>query len=138
MSYPNLGADSIRLMAEAAWIPEPSLEVANAISEDATFRLQTIISRAVKFMRHSNRTRLTCADINKALRWSDCQPVFGFETNGSQRLRYSYSTEARVFRYEDNKVDLAQRYKDKSSAKRLFTDCMVDEAVPNVTIEELG
>lgn len=137
MKYSCYTADSIRLMAEAACIPEPSPEVTAALSEDVTFRLRLIIARAIKFMRHSNRTKLTCADINKALKWSDCQPVFGHEPNPNQRLRYSYSTEAQVFIYENNKVDLVQRYKDQPKADGLLPDEMRHEAVPHVKIETL-
>lgn len=135
MKYSCYTADSIRLMAEAACIPEPSLEVVATVSEDVTFRLRQIIARAIKFMRHSKRTKLTCSDINKALKWSDCQPVFGHECNPNERLRYSYSTEAQVFRYENNKVDLEQRYKDRP--KIVITDEMMEEALPQLKIEEI-
>lgn len=135
MKYSCYTADSIRLMAEAACIPEPSLEVAATVSEDVTFRLRQIIARANKFMRHSNRTKLTCSDINKALKWSDCQPVFGHECNPNERLRYSYSTEAQVFRYENSKVDLEKRYKDRP--KPVITDEMMQEALPQLKIEEI-
>lgn len=128
-------ADSIRLMAEAASIPEPSHEVADTISVDATFRLKQIITRAIKFMQHSNRTKLTCSDVNKALKWSDCQPVFGHECNPNEKLRYSYSTEAHVFRYENNKVDLVQRYKDEPKIK--VTEAMMHEAAPKLRINDI-
>lgn len=135
MKYSCYTADSIRLMAEVACIPEPSSEVAATISEDVTYRLRQIIAKAIKFMRHSNRTKLTCSDINKALKWSDCQPVFGHECNPNERLRYSYSTEAQVFRYENNKVDLVQRYKEQP--KLVITDDMMQEALPKLEIENL-
>lgn len=124
-------------MAEAACMSEPSIEVAATVSEDVTYRLRMIIGRAIKFMRHSNRTKLTCADINKALRWSDCQPVFGHECNPNQRLRYSYSAEAQVFRYENNKVDLVQRSKEQPRAENLITDEMMLEAMPRIRIEDV-
>lgn len=117
---------------------EPSIEVASTLSEDVTFRLRQIIARAIKFMRHSNRTRLTCADINKALKWSDCQPVFGHECNSNQRLRYSYSAEAQVFRYENNKVDLVQRYQERLKSEDILTEEMKHEAVPCLKIEEIS
>lgn len=136
MKYSCFTADSIRLMAGAACIPEPSLEVSALISEDVTFRLRQILDKAIKFMRHSHRTRLTCADINKALSWSDCQPVFGHECNPNERLRYSYSTEAQVFRYENNEVDLVQRYKDQPVL--IVTEEMSKEAVPRLMLEDLN
>lgn len=134
MKYSCLSSDSIRLMAEAAGVTEPTLDVASTISEEVTLRLRLIIARAIKFTRHANRTKLTCADINKALLWSGCQPVFGHECNSSQRLRYSYSTEAKVFRYEDTEVDLIERYRDHSNSESLLLDGIFNEAIPTVTI----
>lgn len=138
MKYSCPTTDSIQLMAEAACIPDISIEVATMVSEDATFRLRQIIARAIKFMRHAKRTKLTCADINKALKWSDCQPVFGHECNPNQRLRYSYSTEARVFRYENNQVDLEQRYKEHPRTEELLSKDMMQEAMPRLKIEKLS
>lgn len=122
-------------MAETAAIPgDLSVEVAATISEDVTYRLRQIINRAMSFSRHANRTRLTCADINKALKWSDCQPVFGHESNPNERLRYSYSTEAQVFRYEENPVDLEQRYLN-SSRTGSHVQRVTEEALPKMRIE---
>lgn len=131
--------NSIRLMAEAASIQEPTIEAAMTISEDVTQRLKQIISRALKFMRHGNRSRLTCADINKSLMWSDCQPVFGHECNPSERLRYSYVPEAQVFKYEEEIVDLNERYgkQNISNLDDLLTDEALYETVPELTIEPI-
>lgn len=133
MKYSCFTTDSIRLMAEAACVPELSLEVATMISEDVSFRLRQIIARAIKFMKHANRTKLTCGDINKALKWSDCQPVLGHECNSNQRLRYSYSAEARVFKYEDDEVDLTRRCDEKP----LVSESTLEEATPRLSIKEL-
>lgn len=132
--YSCFTTDSINLIAEAAGLTEPSLEVSTTISEDVAFRLRLIITRAIRFMRHSKRTRLTCSDINKALKCSDCQPVFGHECNSNQRLRYSYSTEAKVFRYENTEIDLIQRYEAQPRTESLLKDEMMDEAVPVLEI----
>lgn len=129
MKYSCFTADSIRLMAEASCISELKLEVAALVSEDVTFRIRQIIGRAIKFMRHSNRTKLTCADINKALKWSDCQPIFGHESNPNKKLRYSYSTEAQVFRYEDDEVDL-ETYRGKPDPVK-----NLQEALPELRFE---
>lgn len=133
MKYSCFNTDSIRLMAEAACVHELSPDVATTISEDVSFRIRQIIARATKFMRHARRTKLTCADINKALKWSDCQPVFGHESNSGQRLRYSYSAEARVFRYENDEVDLARRFSEKPT----LSDGQLDEARPRISVEEM-
>lgn len=136
--YSCFTADSIRLMAESASIPENlSVEVAATISEDVTYRLRQIIGRATSFTRHANRTKLTCADINRALKWSDCQPVFGHECNPNERLRYSYSTEAQVFRYEESPVDLERKYGTDSSktVDQFQSELSSKEALPRLRIE---
>ena len=113
----------------------PSTEVATIISEDATVKVKQIIGRAIKFMRHSNRTRLTCTDINKALRWSDSQPIFGHEFCPNQKLRYSYSAEAQVFRYESVPVDLVDRSRQHPRVNRLLKEEDFQEALPVLSLE---
>lgn len=112
---PCVHVNSIKLMAEAAGIAEPSMDAAAIISEEVTLRLRQIITRAFRFTRHSNRDKLTCADINKSLRWSDCQPVFGYESNPRERMRYSYLPTAQVFKYEDETIDLIDKYRPHAS-----------------------
>lgn len=136
---PRVQVNSIKLMAEAAGIAEPSIEAATLISEDVTSRLRQIIFRAFRFMEHSNRGRLTCADVNKSLRWSDCQPIFGYECDTNETIRYSYLSEAQVFKYEEETVDLLERYKETTvDVSNILTAESCLEAVPELTIEPLA
>ena len=134
--FSRFPVDSIGLMAERAGVPQLSSEVATVVSQDATYRLKQIITRASKFMRHSNRTQLTCADINKALKWSDSQPVFGHECKSDQKLEYSYSDDAQVFRYDDKIIDLSQKSNYKLKITSLLSDDILCEALPVLTIEQ--
>lgn len=136
MKSPHFGIDSIRLMAEGANIAEPSSEVASSLSEEVTFRLVQLITRASKFMNHAKRTKLTCADINKALKWSDCQPVFGHECNPNRQLKYSYSAEAKVFSYDDEIVDLVERTKSEASQDLKLLTTKLTDFEPQIKIEE--
>jgi hypothetical protein len=111
----HIQKDTISLMAEAVGISGLPIDVAATISEDATLRLRQIIIRALGFMKHSNRDKLTCSDINMSLRWSDCQPTYGYECNPDDKIKYSYSSEAQVFKYEDEIIDLSQRYQQEST-----------------------
>ena len=133
MKYSCYTTDSIKLMSEAAGVADLSNEVAANISEDASLKIRQIVDRANKFMRHANRTTLTCADINKALKWSNSQPVFGYECNPNQRIRYSYSAEARVFRYENDEVDLVKRREEKP----MVSSSAYHEATPILDIKNL-
>lgn len=119
-------------MAEMANLSTPTAEVATTLGEDATFRLKQVIARAQRFMRHANRSKLTCADINEALKWSDSQPVFGHECNSNQALTYSYLPDAQVFFYNNETVDLQQRYKSISQP----TEEQLIEAVPEITMSQ--
>lgn len=128
--------NSIRLMAEIANLPEPSTEVATTLGEDATFRLKQVITRAHRIMTHSKRTRLTCSDINKALKWSDSQPVFGHECNPNRPLAYSYSMDAQVFVYENEFIDLEQQNESRLNISNLLSEEQLSEAVPEMTVEQ--
>lgn len=112
---------------------ELPVEVATTIGENATYQLKQLISRAIKFMIHARRTRLTCADINKALKWSDIQPVHGHECDPNRILPYSYCDEAQIFKYDDEIVDL----KDRVRTKSMLNDIALDEAVPEIIIDSL-
>lgn len=101
-----LTVDSIRLMSDAAGLPKLTDDVANYMSEDVALKTRLIISRALKFMRHANRSILSCADINRALRWSDCQPIFGYQGYPTDEMPVIYNNEARVFTYQEKPVDL--------------------------------
>lgn len=136
MKYTCLSAESVKLMAEAACFKEPSMEVANIISEDVTCKLRLIVSRAIKFMQHSNRNKLTCKDINRALKWSSCQPAFGYETNPNKDLEYRYSIDAQVFRYKEEEVDLVQKYGNNSTRYRPADISNRQEAIPKLKIED--
>ena len=139
LSAPRFHVNSVKLIAEAASIPEPSIEAATLLSDDLTLRLRQIITRASKFMEHSNRDKLTCADVNKSLRWSDCRPIFGYECDTNDRAQYSYSAEAQIFKYDDETVDLIEKYqKATSDVTDILTSERRHEAKPELTIEPLA
>lgn len=100
-------ADSIRLIAETSGVTEPPLEVVTSLAEDATYRMRQIINDAINFMRHAKRNKLKCSDINAALKWSDCQPTYGYECHPNKDLKYKYMEPAEVFAYIDEEVDLS-------------------------------
>jgi hypothetical protein len=58
-------------------------------------------------MKHSKRHKLTCKDVNKALKWSDSQPIHGHGINGSHIKDVRIEGEKTpVFFAEDPPVDL--------------------------------
>lgn len=133
-----LTVESIQSMADIANIPDISIEVATTLGKDVTFKVRQIIARAIKFMKHSNRRYLTCVDINKALKWSDDQPILGYQCDPNRPLDFSYSSEAGVFKYDHTIIDLNQRCQEKIELDRSLTDKLLSEAIPDILLKDYG
>ena len=74
-----LSVDSIKTMGESVGITTLNDDAATRLGEDLEYRLKEVIQEAVKFMRHSKRRKLTCADIDQALRVKNVEPLYGFD-----------------------------------------------------------
>ncbi|XP_040184918.1 TAF6-like RNA polymerase II p300/CBP-associated factor-associated factor 65 kDa subunit 6L isoform X2 [Rana temporaria] len=74
--YVELCQDSVRLTAESVGL-EITDEVAALLAEDVCYRLREITQFSAQSLRHSRRRRLTVEDFNRALRWSNVEPVYG-------------------------------------------------------------
>ena len=55
-------------------------------------------------MRHSKRKKLNASDVDRAMKWYDAQPTFGY--GGVDDPKYQYVYEADVYVEEDNVLDL--------------------------------
>ena len=64
----HLLPESVKVVAETVGLSGLSDEVARELSEDATFRLKTLLQDAHKFMVHAKRKQLLCEDVDLALR----------------------------------------------------------------------
>ncbi|KAF9157846.1 hypothetical protein DFQ26_008261 [Actinomortierella ambigua] len=78
---------TIKDIAEAVGIPNLKDDVAGALAQDVEYRIHEIVQEAMKFMRHSKRTKLTVDDINNALRVRNVEPLYGFNSSESSRFR---------------------------------------------------
>ena len=47
--------------------------IAKALAPDLEYRMREVVQEAVKFMRHSKRGKLTCEDVNSALKLRNCE-----------------------------------------------------------------
>ena len=74
-----LSVDSIKMMGESVGITTLNDDAATRLSDDLEYRLREVIQEAVKFMRHSKRKKLTCGDIDQALRVKNIEPLYGFD-----------------------------------------------------------
>lgn len=116
--YPAI---SINLIADQANIR--ILEnAAIAIGEDVASRIRQIVSKAQVFMEHANRTTLTCNDINRALKWSDYQPLFGYECKPNEEISNSFVQKAQVFIYDEEIMDLEAKVNQEMPVLNLEKD----------------
>ena len=72
--------DSIKIMGESIGIANLNDDAAVKLNEDLEYRLKEIIQDAAKFMRHSKNKKLTCNDIDLALKVKNIEPLYGFDT----------------------------------------------------------
>ncbi|XP_053210594.1 uncharacterized protein LOC128394306 [Panonychus citri] len=106
-NYTSFGVDSIKLFASSVNSINPiDDQVFAQLSEDTSYRLRELIASSFQYTRHSKRFKLTCDDINKALKVADSQSIYGF--NGSQSTKEIYIPEAEVFVTEDKTIDLVK------------------------------
>ena len=75
-----LPVESIKIMGESIGVGNLNDDAAVKLSEDLEYRLKEMIQDASKFMRHSKRKKLTCSDIDHALKMKNVEPLYGFDT----------------------------------------------------------
>lgn len=103
--YSQFPRDSVSLFAESNGITGVSDQALSLLTEDVNYRLRELAQHCGQFMRHAKRRKLTCNDIERALRWSDSQPSYG--CSGDDPLPFRHIREADVFCTDDSMVDLA-------------------------------
>lgn len=99
--------DTINLIADQCEVLI-KLEAKNELAKDAAFRIEQIVELAASFMRRANRSKLTCDDINRSLKWLNCPPLYGYSCKPASDLSYSYLKAANVYVYDEHIVDLEQ------------------------------
>jgi transcription initiation factor TFIID subunit 6 len=63
-----LPKESLKIIAESAGVTNLSDELAQVMVADVEYRLREVAAEAIKFMKHSKRSRMTTEDVNNALR----------------------------------------------------------------------
>lgn len=104
--YSQFSRDSILLFAESYGISDVSQQALAVLTEDLNYRLRELAQNSGQFMRHSKRRKLTCEDIDRALRWSDTEPIYG--CGGSEPLPFRHVREAEVYVTDDHQVELLE------------------------------
>lgn len=102
--YAQLTRESVRLYAEAASHCDLPENVIATIAEDLNYRLREVVHNTAQFVRHSTQRKLTVEDFNKALRWSDIEPIYGH--GNPEPVQNIYIKEAEIFCLEDSEINL--------------------------------
>ncbi|PWN87385.1 TAF-domain-containing protein [Acaromyces ingoldii] len=73
--YPT---DSVQDVADSLGLPPLKDSVAQALAADVEYRVRQVVQDAGKLMRHAKRSQIRTADIDRALRARNIEPIFGF------------------------------------------------------------
>ena len=101
-----LSVDSIKTMGESVGITTLNDDAATRLAEDLEYRVKEVIQEAVKFMRHSKRRRLTCADIDQALRVKNIEPLYGFDCTEYIPFRHTSGGGKDIYFPDEKEVNL--------------------------------
>jgi histone H3/H4 len=93
--YPT---DSVQDVAESLGLPPLKESVAATLAADVEYRLRQVVQDASKFMKHGKRSQLRVADIDRALKQRNIEPIFPAHTL-QQLARLSVEYKHRVDQY---------------------------------------
>ncbi|TRY71984.1 hypothetical protein TCAL_03953 [Tigriopus californicus] len=104
--YVQLPPESVHILAETVGIDSLNPNVSRALSEDVSYRTRELAHVCGQFMRHSKRKTLTIEDMNRAMRWYNVQPIYGYESSEDSQPNFKFVEEADVFVEDDEHVSL--------------------------------
>ncbi|XP_072032490.1 TAF6-like RNA polymerase II p300/CBP-associated factor-associated factor 65 kDa subunit 6L [Amphiura filiformis] len=102
--FAAISTGSVKLMSEASGVDNLSDEITTVLAEDVGYRLREATQASAQFMKHAKRKRMSTEDFNKALRWSDTEPLYGY--GSSDPLPFKPVKECELFFPEDKDVSL--------------------------------
>ncbi|RUO95344.1 CG9348-like protein [Jimgerdemannia flammicorona] len=97
--------DTVKTIAESLGIGNLKEDVAAALAQDVEYRIHEIVQEALKFMRHSKRSKLTVDDISNALRVRNVEPLYGFSSGEPYRFKRAVSNMHELYYVEDEEID---------------------------------
>ncbi|CAH1261635.1 TAF6L [Branchiostoma lanceolatum] len=104
--FAQIPKESVKAHAESIGISEVSDDVSAMVAEDACYRLREVMQASCQFMRHAKRKRLTAEDFNRALRWSNVEPMYGH--NSPDPMVFRPTKDAELYFYEDREINLTE------------------------------
>ncbi|KAJ1985375.1 histone H4-like TAF Taf6, SAGA complex subunit [Dimargaris verticillata] len=97
--------ETIRNISETLGIPKVKDEVTVALAQDVEYRVYEVIQEAIKFMRHSKRTKLHTEDIDYALRVRNVEPLYGYGAFGEVGFKRVAALSEDLYIIEDEELD---------------------------------
>ena len=102
MSFFSL--ETIQVFAESIGISSLKEDVSVTIAQEVEYRVRELIQDASKFMIHSHHSKLTCDDLNNALRQKHSEPLYGFDPG--EPLNFRLIPHTNLFFTPDPEIDL--------------------------------
>ncbi|XP_070577903.1 TAF6-like RNA polymerase II p300/CBP-associated factor-associated factor 65 kDa subunit 6L [Ptychodera flava] len=104
--FAQITKESVKMYAESAGVDGLSDDAAVLLAEDVCYRLRQATQASSQYMKHAKRKKLTSEDFNRALKWLDVEPIYGY---GSQDpLPFRATKDADLYFTEDKEVNLPE------------------------------
>ena len=84
-----LDSDSVKIMAETVSVGGLPEEAAREIADEVSYRVKMLVQNAAKLMHHGKRAKLTCDDVDQALRMTGQEPIYGFQAGEHIPFRFT-------------------------------------------------
>lgn len=102
MSFFSL--ETIQVFAESIGLSNLNEEIAIPLVQEVEYRVRELIQDAHKFMVHCRRAKLTCDDLNSALRMKHSEPLYGYDP--TEPLNFRLVPHTNLFFTPDPEIDL--------------------------------
>ncbi|XP_076804470.1 transcription initiation factor TFIID subunit 6-like [Clavelina lepadiformis] len=101
-----VSTDSIKAAAESIGISQLPDQVSVRLANETTFRIKEIFQDSLKFCNHRKSRKLSCQDIDNALKSKNIEPLYGFVSKDFIPFRFSSGGGRELHFVEEKELDL--------------------------------